>query len=224
MLGPGKGLLINSWVQTECHPESYPKKNRYNPRKHEEWVHLCGKLNYDNLLSSVGSGVARIGPFVNESLSINDWNLKKPLSLGFNSPTRSRGWKVTPEKQKSRLWALPSRVKSERCSVFEKKAWKRSFKSRYLVCGVKMLFFFQTRRLEVNESTLNDIYPISCCFFLFGALAGILQPRTPKQSHCTEAGGAIAKKTWWGVEGYLWVIYNAAFGGCQNPLTVGKYG
>lgn len=62
--------------------------------------YLCRKLNYDKLLSSAL-------PFLNESL-INPCESTtgtlKPVSLGFNSPTRSRGSKVTPEKkQTSRL-------------------------------------------------------------------------------------------------------------------------
>lgn len=41
-----------------------------------------------------------------------------------------------------------------------------------------------------------------------GALAGILQPGTPKQSHCTEAGGgAIAKKKDVRCRGYLYMAY-----------------
>lgn len=56
--------------------------------------YLRRKLNYDKLLSSAL-------PFLNESRMNpceSTTGTLKPLSLGFNSPTRSRGSKVIPEK------------------------------------------------------------------------------------------------------------------------------
>ena len=64
-------------------------------------------------------------PFLNESL-INPCESTtgtlKPVSLGFNSPTRSRGSKVTPEKkQKVGCEPCPPGFKVKGVCVLEKK-------------------------------------------------------------------------------------------------------